>query len=96
MDLISRQAAIDGKIHIQLSNGVEIYSDEAVPVDYLRALPSVETVKRGKWKTTPYTDYDDAWECSACGCLWTFIEGTPKDNGANYCPNCGAKMEAPE
>ena len=41
-DLISRQAAIDGKICIQLSNGVEIYSDEAVPVDYLKALPSAQ------------------------------------------------------
>lgn len=39
-DLISRRAAIDGKILIQRTNGVEIYSDEAVPVEYLKALPS--------------------------------------------------------
>lgn len=36
--LISRQAAIDGKISIQRANGVEIYSDEAVPVEYLKRL----------------------------------------------------------
>ena len=41
-DLISRQAAIDGKIHIQLANGVEIYSADAVLVDYLKALPSAQ------------------------------------------------------
>ena len=41
-DLISRQAAIDGKISIQCANGVEIYSDEAVPVEYLKALPSAQ------------------------------------------------------
>lgn len=41
-DLISRQAAIDGKIPIQLSNGVEIYYDEAVLVDYLKHLPSAQ------------------------------------------------------
>ena len=41
-DLISRQAAIDGKIPIQRANGVEIYSDEAVPVEYLKRLPSAE------------------------------------------------------
>ena len=41
-DLISRQAAIDGKISIQRANGVEIYSDEAVPVEYLKRLPSAE------------------------------------------------------
>lgn len=45
-DLISRQAAIDGKISITCSNGLEIYSDEAVPVEYLQSLPSAQ----------PYTD----------------------------------------
>lgn len=42
--------------------------------------PTIEAVRRGRW-------------CSVCGRGWTFIEGTPKDNDANYCPNCGAKME---
>lgn len=41
-DLISRQAAIDGKITIQRANGVEIYYDEAVPVSYLKYLPSAQ------------------------------------------------------
>ena len=41
-DLISRQAAIDGKISITRNNGLEIYSDEAVPVEYLQTLPSAE------------------------------------------------------
>ncbi len=39
-NLIDRQEAIDGKILIQRTNGVEIYSDEAVPVEYLKNLPS--------------------------------------------------------
>ena len=43
-DLISRQEAIDGKIPVQLANGVEIYSDEAVPVEYLKRLPTVDSV----------------------------------------------------
>ena len=41
-DLIDRQQAIDGKIIIQRTNGVEIYSDEAVPVGYLKRLPSAQ------------------------------------------------------
>jgi len=44
--LISRQAAIDGKISIQRANGVEIYSDEAVPVEYLKALPPAQPEQR--------------------------------------------------
>ena len=102
-DLISRQAAIE---HLKkrlyetaLNNDTEHpyyeeMADNRVSV-WLDEVPTIEP-KRGKWVTTPYTDYDDAWECSACGCLWTFIEGTPKDNGANYCPNCGAKMDGGE
>lgn len=43
-DLISRQEAIDGKILIQRANGVEIYSDEAVPVEYLKRLPTIDAV----------------------------------------------------
>ena len=41
-DLIDRQAAIDGRISIQRTNGVEIYYDEAVPVGYLKRLPSAQ------------------------------------------------------
>ena len=41
-DYISRQAALDGKISIQRADGVEIYSDEAVPVEYLKNLPSAQ------------------------------------------------------
>ena len=41
-DLISRHAAIDGRISIQRTNGVEIYCDEAMPVGYLKRLPSAQ------------------------------------------------------
>ena len=49
----------------------------------------VAEVRHGRW-----VDYSDAgyYECSVCGEAWTFIDGTPKDNNANYCPRCGAKM----
>ena len=45
-DLISRQEAIDGRIIIQRTDGVEIYSDEAVTVEYLKRLPSVQPEQR--------------------------------------------------
>lgn len=43
-EYISRQAAIDGKISIQRANGVEIYTDEAVPVEYLKNVPAADVV----------------------------------------------------
>lgn len=44
VEYISRQAAIDGKISIQRANGVEIYTDEAVPVEHLKNVPAVDVV----------------------------------------------------
>ena len=41
-DCISREQAIDGKICIQRANGVEIYDDYAVPVEYLKQLPPIQ------------------------------------------------------
>lgn len=49
--------------------------------------------KRGRWIRRPYDYHDNTYECSVCGEPWTFMDGTPEDNGANYCPNCGARME---
>lgn len=58
----------------------------------IECAPTIEP-KSGKWLST-----DDGWDgeyfvCSICGCPWTLIEGSPEDNGMNYCPNCGARME---
>ena len=38
----------------------------------------------------------DTWECSECKDVFILLEGTPKDNNYNYCPNCGTKMEGME
>ena len=62
----------------------------------LRQVPTIEPRKKGKW-----IEQDDSWdgvyyECSACGEPWTTIDGTPWDNGMNFCPHCGAEMREPE
>lgn len=94
-DTISRQAAIDGKICIRRSNGVEIYDDYVVPVEYLEQLPPAQP-KRGKWIDKGITgDWQyqtdgrgrswHEWQCDQC-----------KDmvkKRSFYCPNCGADME---
>ena len=45
-------------------------------------------VVHGRWRQ----DDEDAWTCTACGNMWTFLDGGPNENNANYCPMCGAKM----
>ena len=51
-------------------------------------------VRHGHW--IAWTDDSNAYECSICGETWQFTEGNPKDNNANYCPQCGAKMDEEE
>ena len=85
-DLISRQAAIDGKISIQRANGVEIYTDEAVPVEHLKNVPAADVVPvvHGEWERIPYS-FVGGYRCSRCG-------QKTMENFWLYCPHCGARM----
>ena len=102
-DTISRAKAIDGKICVQRANGVEIYDDYAVPVEYLKQLPPAQPEqpepKRGEWLERDVIDepkgkHITQWQsarCSVCGRYHT----TPylySFTHYNFCPNCGADM----
>ena len=56
----------------------------------------VQPVKHGYWEEV--TDYggwgDTHYRCSVCGEEWYLEDGKPKDNDMNFCPRCGAKMDA--
>ena len=55
--------------------------DDAPAVD-------AEPVQRGQWLGCE--NYNDIAQCSECG----LIRNIYKQEGWNYCPNCGAKMDA--
>lgn len=87
-DCISRQAAIDfcNQIVARDQDENDIVKAFGAMIFYLMGLPSVQPTQRtGKW--IHHGDYD-AIECSLCGAAF------PDELSANYCPNCGAKMEA--
>ena len=48
---------------------------------------------KGHWIEKEDYNMDTYYDCSVCGESWTTIDGTPWQNGMNYCPHCGAKME---
>lgn len=85
-DAISRQAAIDA---IWDGVNMDIYTREVK--ECLEALPSVTPAEKvGQWKRISmdkYSEHAKYWyRCDRCG----------EDNlgNTNYCPNCGAKMQA--
>ena len=87
-DLISRKVAMD----LFMRKPLDYYHSSYI-VGEINYLPSVEAepVRRGKWLTC-----DDGWgdvhyQCSECGQEWCLNDGTPEENGMNYCPHCGAK-----
>jgi len=94
--LILRQAAIDAldKCHCggKDENGRPwIYKENAVEaIEMVEPSPSAEP-KRGRWIHHPEIGWGETWLCDQCGEKTTStVMGKPR---ANFCPNCGAKME---
>ena len=43
------------------------------------------------WTCDDDVHMPDTWD-GECGAKWSFIDGGPKDNEMNYCPQCGGKV----
>jgi len=84
-DMISRQAAIDA-VEKNACNTQRI-------MDAVNNLPPIQPEPHeGHWIKHIDPFDGEQYECSECGVLWEFNDGTPEDNEAYFCPNCGAKM----
>ena len=73
----------------------EAYATAALRIDQMPKA-DVLPVKHGYWEEV--TDYggwgDTHYRCSVCGEEWYLEDGKPKNNNMNFCPRCGAKMDA--
>ena len=60
----------------------------------VEAQPTADVVEvvHGEWVEYEDCEFDTYYKCSICGSERYFID-TPEENGCNYCPNCGAKMD---
>lgn len=65
----------------ELQDLYKMYKGEVAPVKY------------GEWIENEDIVGDTYYTCSACGEVWTCIEGTPAENNMHFCPCCGARME---
>ena len=85
-DLISRRAALDA-VEKNACNTQRI-------MDAVNNLPPAKPEPHeGHWIKHESPDGGEQYECSRCGVLWEFNDGTPEDNEAYFCPKCGAKMK---
>jgi DNA-directed RNA polymerase subunit RPC12/RpoP len=90
-DMISRQAAIDA-----LDKGAwGVEWDKALAKAMLENLPSATVKKTGKWISTKVRGLFsyNSFKCSVCGNILNFDGVNAGRGNANFCPNCGAKME---
>lgn len=91
-DLISRRAAIKAVDDLpNCYNGYSDTYDKSCIIGLLEELPTAE--KKGKWikdrlSSTCGGSYG-VYRCSECASSYQDI-----GYGWNYCPNCGARMEA--
>lgn len=60
---------------------------EVLGMIYEMPAADVAPVRHGRWAKRGCK-----WQCTQCMVLMS-IDGTPKENLLNYCPNCGAKMD---
>ena len=80
-EYIKREEAIEAVKHAW-AKGLE-------PSQYIEIIPAADVaqVRNGWW-----VKHGRRWQCTNCKVLMS-IDGTPKENLLNYCPNCGAKMD---
>ena len=85
-DTVSRKALLDKKWDVPF-DGKYI---QVVDVGDIEELPSVQLARpKGHWINIDKTHS----KCDRCGAVFEIVSA---NGGANYCPNCGCKMESRE
>lgn len=93
MRTIDANALIAEMHNVILEDG----EDRRTFYEVIERQPTIEPQRmRGKWETIEGWDGDEVYRCSECGEEYVLIDGTPKENGYHFCPNCGADMRGTE
>ena len=93
-DLIDRQAAIDTVRSYMADNWIEDSDWHANGIAYeIKRLPTAEP-KTGRWEKMEARGR--VYRCNQCGNFLDFDGVNVGRGDANFCPNCGARMEGEE
>ena len=88
MRLIDSNALIGALHNVTFEDG----TDREIVYRCVELTPTIEERKTGKWVHTN----GNTFKCSICGNFLNFHGVNAGRGDANYCPNCGAKMEVDE
>lgn len=96
-DLIDRQTAIDAieKTYGSLSYQYDSFTRRDA-IDILNNLPSISSLKKGKWLEKNMGEPSHTIECSNCGYKRTFYINGISIGYPKFCPECGTKIEVTE
>ena len=87
MRTIDADALIAEMHNVILEDG----EDRRTFYEVIERQPTIEPQRMmGKWETIEGWDGDEVYRCSECGEEYVLIDGTPKENGYHFCPNCGS------
>lgn len=90
-EYIEREKLLRDINHYHLSDGKFQHWVEIQPA------ADVAPVRHGRWEVSTDEWFEtDVYTCSKCRESYVLVEGTPKENLWNYCPNCGAYMRGEE
>lgn len=63
-------------------------------INIIKKEPTVDTERHAHWEQSSYFDEENnVYQCSSCKEEFVLISGSPKENGYEYCPHCGCKMD---
>lgn len=75
------------------------WADDNVGSEFADMIDHAETIEQSPIVHAHWVacedEYEDEYKCSACGGI-QFFAMTPQDEGWEYCPHCGAKMDEEE
>lgn len=92
-DTISRQATIDAVNNAFDRETLLTGFVRSIAVRAIRDMPSAQPEPHeGHWIKHIDPSDGEQYECSECGVLWEFNDGSPEDNEAYFCPKCGKKL----
>ena len=103
MRLIDADALIPSEIHtivVRKADGKEVW-ESVLYAEQIDNVPTVdaEPFRHGHWISVSQTKFEKlffpqrVFKCSVCGHYLDFDGVNAGRGSANYCPNCGAKMD---